>query len=86
MTYSQWMLFYSTAHYYRHPTIDTSKYHVSCTNGKISLRIKLELPFSSLSHSIVVFFQERTQLLNVTTVKKAIPILSNNCVIHNEKI
>ena len=34
----------------------TNKYHVSCINGKISVRIKLDLPFSSSSHSIVVFF------------------------------
>ena len=33
----------------------TFKYHVSCADGKISVRIKLELPFSPSSHSIVVF-------------------------------
>ena len=31
------------------------KYHVSYTDGKISVRIKLELSFSPSSHLIVVF-------------------------------
>ena len=37
------------------PVINTFKFHVSCTDGKISVRIKLELPFSPSSHSIVLF-------------------------------
>ena len=36
--------------------INTFKYHVSCIDRKISVRIKLELPFSPSSHSTIVFF------------------------------
>ena len=47
------MIFKSIVYYFH---INSFKYHVSCTDGKIPVRIKLELPFFTSSHSIVVFF------------------------------
>ena len=40
------------------------KYHVSCIGGKISVRIKLEIPFSLSSKSIVLLFAVGLLLLS----------------------
>jgi hypothetical protein len=52
--------------------IYTFKYHVSFTDGKISVRIKLELPYSPPSNSIVVFLSCRPFVVITTFSNKTI--------------